>query len=301
MTDTDPPTDGRALDLGALDAPVLFFGGPYSNRQATEAVFTEARKLGIPPERMICTGDVVAYAADPAPSVEALMEAGAPVVMGNCEESLGFDEDDCGCGFAEDSACDVLSKQWFEFARRRLTPDQKAWMRSLPRQVRLTIGNTSVAVIHGGTEDIARWLFRSSPASEKREEIERIETNGPVDLIVAGHSGLPFLDDLGDKLWLNAGVIGMPANNGTPRTWYAFVEPVETGGVTITIRPLEYDHEGAARRMGDEGLAEAYAKTLTDGLWPNIDVLPVVERAARAQALAPQRLAWSPEAAAAAE
>jgi len=299
-TGTANPATG-ILDLSAIDAPVLFFGGPYSNSQATEALFAEAAKLDIPPERMICTGDVVAYAGDPAACVETLIDAACPVVMGNCEESLGFDEDDCGCGFAEDSACDVLSKQWLEYARRRLTPQQKAWMRSLPRRIRLTIGDLSAAVIHGGTEDIARWLFRSSPASDKRDEIERLEQDGPVDLIVAGHCGLPFTDDLGDKAWINAGVIGMPANDGTPRTWYSIVEPLETGGITVDIRPLDYDHGAAARRMRDAGLAEAYAKTLTDGFWPNMDVLPKAERAARGRTLEPQRLSWRAQTAAAAE
>jgi len=301
MDDIATEAGAVVLDLGAIDAPVLFFGGPYSNRQATEALFIEAAKLGIAPERMICTGDVVAHAADPAPCVEQLMNAGCPVVMGNCEESLGFDADDCGCGFSEDSACELLSKQWFEFARRRLSPEQKAWMRSLPRRIRLTIGNTSVAVIHGGTQDIARWLFRSSPASDKRQEIGRIEKDDPVDLVVAGHCGLPFVDDLGDRLWLNAGVIGMPANDGTPRTWYTVVEPVETGGITVDVRPLAYDHGAAARRMRDEGLAEAYAKTLTNGLWPNMDVLPEAECELHGQALAPLNLTWSLPAAAAAE
>jgi len=300
VSDTVPTTSDRVLDLGAIDAPVLFFGGPYSNHQATEALFAEAAEIGIPPERMICTGDVVAYAADPAACVDMLMDAGCPVVMGNCEESLGFDADDCGCGFGEDSACDVPSKQWFEYARRRLRPQQKAWMRALPRQIRLTIGGVAAAVIHGGTEDIARWLFRSSPASEKYEEIERLQEDGSVDLVVTGHCGLPFVDDMGDQLWLNAGVIGMPANDGTPRTWCTVVEP-RNAGITVAIRPLDYDHEAAARRMRDEGLAEAYAKTLTDGLWSNMDVLPEAERELRAQALAPQKLTWSLPAAAAAQ
>ena len=43
-----------------MDAPLLCFGGPYSNLQALQAMLAEARRLGIPPERMLCTGDVVA-------------------------------------------------------------------------------------------------------------------------------------------------------------------------------------------------------------------------------------------------
>ena len=54
------------LDLGNLDAPVLLFGGPYSNLRATQAMRAEADRLGIPADHVICTGDVVAYAAAPA-------------------------------------------------------------------------------------------------------------------------------------------------------------------------------------------------------------------------------------------
>ncbi|MEE3500553.1 hypothetical protein [Acidiphilium acidophilum] len=46
--------------LDAVDGPVLVFGGPYSNLPATRAVFAAAAEHGIPPGRMICTGDVVA-------------------------------------------------------------------------------------------------------------------------------------------------------------------------------------------------------------------------------------------------
>ncbi len=85
--------------LGSLDGPLLIFGGPYSNLQATTALLEEARALDIPPENIICTGDVVAYCADSQATVEAIRGAGIHVVMGNCEEALGNDLQDCGCGF----------------------------------------------------------------------------------------------------------------------------------------------------------------------------------------------------------
>ena len=53
------------LDLGPLDGPVQCFGGPYSNAQATEAVLAEAKARNIPAGRVICTGDVVAFWAEP--------------------------------------------------------------------------------------------------------------------------------------------------------------------------------------------------------------------------------------------
>ena len=66
------------------DGPILVFGGPYSNLEATQALLAEAARLAIPPERMICTGDVVAYGADAAATVRLIRKTVPHVVMGNC-------------------------------------------------------------------------------------------------------------------------------------------------------------------------------------------------------------------------
>src|SRR5262249_49677416 len=67
-------------DLGVLDGPVLVFGGPYSNLEAAQAIRAEAARLGIPRERTICTGDIVAYCADPGATVALIRDWGIPVV-----------------------------------------------------------------------------------------------------------------------------------------------------------------------------------------------------------------------------
>jgi hypothetical protein len=69
------------------DLPLLCFGGPIQP-PALEALLAEAARLGIPPARMLCTGDVVAYCAEPAATLDLMIAAGIPTVMGNCEESL---------------------------------------------------------------------------------------------------------------------------------------------------------------------------------------------------------------------
>ena len=280
-------------DLDALQGPVLIFGGPYSNLEATEAVLAEAMRLGIPPTNVICTGDIIAYAGNPVETLDAIIRSGIQVVMGNCEDSFGNGGDDCGCGFDEGSACDLLSRQWYSYADSLLTPWHRQWMRDLPGQLRFGIGGFRFAVIHGGVRDISRWIFQSTPECIKRREIGDLGWCTPVDGIIGGHCGLPFVDDLGDKLWLNPGVIGMPANDGTPRTWYAVLEP-EDNGLKIDLRALDYNHDTAARRMLKANLAPAYAETLTTGLWPNMDVLPEIERQQVGQPIGPETLLWAP-------
>ncbi len=280
-------------DLGTFNEPILLFGGPYSNLQATMALLAETRRLGIPTERIICTGDVVAYGGDPQDTVDAVRSAGIAVVMGNCEESLGFDHPDCGCGFAEDSVCDMLSVQWFAHARDALDTDAKAWMRTLPRRLLFRMSGRRIAVIHGGGTDISRFVFASTPISEKQAELDRLDADGAV----GGHAGLPFTQTLGRatpgrRMWHNPGVIGLPANDGTPNVWFSILAPASMG-IEITHFPLAYDHTAAAASMREKGLPEAYARTLTDGLWPAMDVLPQTERELRGRPLAPIRFRWS--------
>lgn len=110
-----------------LAGPMLIFGGPYSNLQATRAVLAEAAARGIASDHILCTGDVVAYAADASACCDLMMASGATVLMGNCEENLAADSEDCGCGFAEDTACDLLSRAWYAHARAEITPaDRKS-------------------------------------------------------------------------------------------------------------------------------------------------------------------------------
>src|SRR5579872_2062234 len=118
-----------------MDGPVLVFGGPYSNLEATRAVLAEARRLGIPPQRIICTGDIVAYGADARATLAAVREAGGWAIMGNCEESLASGAGDCGCGYAEGSACDRLAVEWYAHADRSLDGEGRAWMAQLPRRL----------------------------------------------------------------------------------------------------------------------------------------------------------------------
>ena len=290
MTDASPiPHD--LCDLGLLNGPVLVFGGPYSNLQATEALLRQADRLGIAPDKVICTGDVVAYAGDPAPTTDLIIQSGIHVLMGNCEESFGFENEDCGCGFDEGSSCDLLSRQWYAHASLELTREHRAWMRTLPRLIRFEIAGLKLAVIHGGQADISRWIFKSTPGADKRNEITTLKNSGPVDVVIGGHCGLPFIDDLGDTLWLNPGVIGMPANDGTPRTWFSVLTPTEAG-VKVDLHPLAYDHASAARRMSELGLAGAYRETLEMGLWPNMDVLPEPERAQAARPIKARSMEW---------
>lgn len=257
-------------DLGTIDEQVLLFGGPYSNAQATRALLREASARDIPGQRMICTGDVVAYCGAPGETIAALRDAGVSVVAGNCEKQLAAGSADCGCGFEDGSACDLLSAGWYGFAAAHVTAQDRTWMAGCPDIAVFRHRGARYAVIHGGVTDVARFLWSCSEASELEAEWDALEAAiGPVDHVIAGHSGIPFARDLERGRWINAGVIGMPPHDGGSATRYA----VMTEG-RVEFMDLHYDVAAAVTDMERAGLTQGYHRALQTGYWPSEDVLP---------------------------
>lgn len=259
-------------DLGELDGSILIFGGPYSNLSATTAMQKTATELGIPASHVICTGDLVAYCAKPSETASAIREWGCHVVMGNCEESLALDADDCGCGFDESSSCSLLSIEWYQFSRKHLSREHKHWMAELPRQISFLYSGKRYLVVHGSANSINEFLFESTDSTLKQTQLQ----NNSADVIIGGHCGIPFGQKVEVGYWLNAGVIGMPANDGTQSGWYMLINSVE-GKVSISWHRLEYNASDTIKEMELHKLCQPYAQCLLNGLWPSTDILPVEE------------------------
>jgi predicted phosphodiesterase len=269
-----------AIPTEPLGTPLLVFGGPYSNVRAVTALRAQAATLGIDAGRIICTGDVVAYCAEPEETVAAVRAWGCHVVAGNCEEQLARDADDCECGFARGSSCDRLAKGWYAFARRRISAHSRAWMAGLPKALVLTVAGRTVRVVHGGIDRINRFVF----ASQRKLIAAQLE-KASADIVIAGHAGVPFIARVGQRVWFNPGVIGMPANDGTPDVWYGLVE-TRGDDLILSTQRLAYDSLGAATAMRRPAHADGYAEALLTGRWPSIDVLPRREREASGKEIA---------------
>lgn len=253
--------------------PLLVFGGPYSNAEATKAMMAEAVRLAVPASNVLCSGDLVAYCASPQETINLIRQWGIAVVLGNCEESFGSDADDCGCGFEEGSSCDLLSAGWFGFSKPRISQESKQWMKQLPQSICFYYAGVEFQAIHGGTEQINQFIYESD-IDQIKAQLDSTEAR----IIIGGHCGLPFGKTVNNKAWLNAGVIGMPANDGTQDGWYMLLTPL-AGRMEISWHRLKYEAQNTADTMSNEGLNTAYKAALLNGLWPSTDILPETEKA----------------------
>lgn len=265
----------QAADWGEIDGPMLVFGGVCSNLHALQALEAEAARLNVPPENWVCTGDAAAYCAHPGAVVARLRDLGVRMIAGNTERQLAEGGDDCGCGFGEGSSCDLMSACWYAHANAGIGAEDRAWMAGLPDRAVIRHRGRRFGVIHGGARVVNRFLWPVTPARDLNAELDALDADlGPLagrfDGVLAGHSGIAFVRRLDGRMWLNAGTLGMPPHDGTPRTEFALLG----ADGRLSLRRLSYDHAAAAADMRAAGLPEGYASALVTGIWPNEDILP---------------------------
>lgn len=260
-------------NLGEIKGKLLFFGGVYSNLQALEALKNYAEENNYFQQQVFCTGDIIGYCAQPVECIELIKDWKINVIAGNVELQLRADEEDCGCDFTSGGRCELFSKNWYTYARSKMNNEAKDWLKSLPHFIQFKYHKYAVSIVHGSWYNTAEFIFKSTCWQSKQENFDAAQSN----IIIAGHAGLPFADVKDQMHWINAGVIGMPANDGTSRVWFVTLQDNNNNEPLYTFRHLDYDHLKAAALMLANALPPSYARTLSTGIWDNCEILPEAE------------------------
>jgi predicted phosphodiesterase len=267
----------KTINLGKK---AFVFGGAYGNLQATIAILEKAKELGFDKSEIIFTGDTVAYCANPIDTAQLIRDSVDHIVMGNCEEAIATGSASCGCGFEVGTECSILSNQWYNFCLSKIDSQTADWMGSLPRNIIATIGIHDFLVTHATPHSINQFVFPSNLCSAN--------DSANVDGYIVGHSGIPMIDEINGKPWLNSGASGMSANDGTSSVSFATITS-NGNHIQIEIHRLGYNFVGAQSAMLSAALVNGYMDCLASGIWPSHDVLPDIEKAQTGIALQAQK------------
>jgi len=231
------------------------FSDIHANKHALEAVLTDICQHG--PDRVVCLGDLVGYGAFPNEVIETIRVSGIPTLTGNYDDGVGFDRAECGCAYttSEDIARGDRSLKW---TQGQVTPENKAWLRDLPREVRFEAAGKQVLCVHGSPRRINEYLFEDRP----ERSLERMFADLKADVILCGHTHLPYHRRIGPVHLVNVGSAGKP-KGGDPRACYALVELDDD--VTTTFPRVGYDVEAAAHAIEATDLPHEFAAVLRTG------------------------------------
>ena len=236
---------------------ITIFGDIHGNLPALQAVWAEMDKRGL--ARRFCLGDLVGYGVQPDEIVRFIRDHDVPTLMGNYDEGVGQDSDDCGCAYRTPEA-QALGERSIAWTNAHVTAENKAYLRNLPMTMSLMMDKLRVTLVHGSPRRINEYLYEDRPLSS----IERLFDMVGADVIVCGHTHKPYDRALpGGRRLINAGSVGKPKDHD-PRAGFVVLS-VDGRELQTEFVRVEYDVEKAAQAIEATDMPHEFAAMLRTG------------------------------------
>jgi putative phosphoesterase len=221
----------------------------HGNQLALDAVLADVRTRSV--DAVYCLGDLVGYAAHPNEVTRRIQDERIPTIMGNYDDGVGFDRDECGCAYREADER-LRGQQSLEWTKARVTPDNKSFLRTLVPEIRLGLEGKRLLLVHGSPRKMNEYLFEDRPIAS----FQRLAASSNADLIVFGHTHKHYAKFVDGVWFINVGSVGKP-KDANWHTCYAILDlsaespasfvrvPYDIDTVTRAIRASELPHEFA--------------------------------------------------------
>lgn len=228
----------------------------HGNLPALQAVLADIQGRNV--DTVFCLGDLVGYGPWPNEVIALLRDSVIPCLQGNYDEGVGEELMACGCDYPDEEAARIgaLSLNWSIDVT---TDENKEWLRSLPKTLAVQLGTHHLLLVHGSPRKNNEYLTYHFPV----EQMAQFFTESRADILLCGHTHLPYHRQIGNKHVINAGSAGKP-KHGNPNVVYQLLDLGERLAVTTVEVP--YDWEKTEQAILAAGLPEKFAAIIRTGI-----------------------------------
>ncbi len=227
----------------------------HANLPALEAVLAHAESQGAY-GMILNLGDFVGYGAFPEAVVRRLCDLGALSVIGNYDQKV-INRKMVESDWARVKKPD--KRLAFRFAYEHLSASSRAQLMMVPETRRLNLDDISILMTHAGPESMEEFIGPKTPIGRLYELAEM----AAADVILCGHTHLPFYKQAGRATFINPGSVGRP-DDGDPRASYAVLN-IDKGKLSVEFFRVEYDVEAAVAGIHAAELPEIFAQMHIQG------------------------------------
>jgi predicted phosphodiesterase len=234
----------------------------HANLPALEAVVRHITRV----DATYHLGDLVGYAPWPNETVALLRAAGIPGVAGNYDSTVGTGYKHCGCKY-EDPRQEALSHESYAWTLAHTSAETKAYLAGLPFRIDLRplgahVSGPTVTLVHGTPVNNLVYWTEDRPDSfcTKMAQMVGARTG---DVIVFGHTHLPWHREVDGVHFVNTGSVGRP-KDGDWRAGYVVLD-VGAGAPCVEFVRVDYDVEAAVQGILGTDLPAEFATFLRSG------------------------------------
>jgi putative phosphoesterase len=188
----------------------------------------------------LCLGDMVDYGLEPAPCIDWVRKNARIVIRGNHDHGVAQNVTVTGrTGYK------YLTGVTRALTRQRLGAEDVRYLGDLPISKQFTLDKTRFFMVHASPRDP---LDEYAPPDVDfwQRRLEKVEA----DLICVGHTHMPYVLEVGDKVVINPGSVGQP-RDGDPRASYAILQDFK-----VELKRVEYPIEETLRVVEESSLPD---------------------------------------------
>ncbi|MGL5652188.1 MAG: metallophosphoesterase family protein [Paraclostridium sp.] len=236
----------------------------HSNIYALDAVLADIETKNV--DMTVCTGDLVGYGTKPNEVIETLKKNKILTIMGNYDDAIGNLKIVCGCDYPDPKDAEKAGLS-MHFTGQTTKVENKEYLRNLPKELIFNFDKKTIRFVHGSTRLINEYL------KENSKEADEVMSELVEDILVCGHTHIPYAKYYGEKLLVNAGSVGKP-KTGNPNANYVIIdiknedEIAKTpSSVEVKIIEVKYDFEKMANEIEvNEILPNDFARLIREGV-----------------------------------
>lgn len=124
---------------------------------------------------------------------------------------------------------------YYRYAKEKIPEKDVRELIDLPVQKAININGLDVLCVHGSPRSVVEGMDHRVPYEKLEEIVAGIEE----DIILCGHTHVPFIGSINGKYVMNAGSVGRPLD-GDPAASYGIIEINDNKEPSFTIKRVKY-------------------------------------------------------------
>ncbi len=231
-------------------------GDIHGNIEALKAAYDAAISSNV--ENIYHLGDLGGYAPFVNEIADFIIEHKIEGVQGNYDDAVANDKDHCGCKY-EDIIQAEMATLSFEWTKEHANEKSKDHMKGLPFEIAFLVNDKKMKIFHA--TPLKNNLYWHNDRDE--DFFLHMARKADADIMIYGHTHIPYRKNIGSKVFINAGSVGKP-KDGDTRTCVCIVD-ITPDNVNAEFLRIPYDVEKVASAIIESGLPSYFAEKLRMG------------------------------------
>ena len=226
---------------------IILISDIHSNLEALEAISADIPNLPI-----YCIGDFVGYGANPKEVIQWAKEKKVNAVLGNHDYATITGD----VKWFHDIAASAIN-----WTSKQIGSTEKKFLSSFPKINIVKLNKLNMLMVHGSpTDNLFEYVH---PATHEHLFNGYLEKH-KVDIVVLGHTHIPFIWKGKNGTVINPGSVGQPRSRNTEAQYVILKE--KNGNIEALSKAVSYDVETAAEKIKNAELPVFLADRLFKGI-----------------------------------